>query len=82
MHFAVLQKGSAILCACGVTVSPSMALICLRSGWSMGTVKDRYLYYEKASDQYVGQTVAGISALSIEFAASPAFFEFEDIDEK
>ena len=48
----------------------------------MGTVKDRYLYYEKASDQYVGQTVAGISALSIEFAASPAFFEFEDIDEK
>ena len=45
----------------------------------MGTVKDWYLHYEKAGDQYVGQTVARISALSIEFAVSPAFFDFKDI---
>ena len=80
MHFAVLQKGSAILCACGVTVSPSMALICLRSGWSMGTIKDRYLHYEKSGDYHVCCTVVDISALSIIFAVSSAYFEFDGDD--
>ena len=41
------------------TVSLLTATICLRAGWSIGTVKDYYLYYEKAGDQYVGQTVVG-----------------------
>ena len=77
-----IQKGSATLCACGVTVSPPMASICLRAGWSMGTIKDRYLHYEKAGDHYFGCTVAGISALSINFAVSPAYFEFDGDDDK
>ena len=33
------------------------------------------------NDQYIGRTVAGISALSIQFAVSPAFFDFE-VNEK
>ena len=33
------------------------------------SVKDCYLHYKKAGDQYIGQTVAGISAISIQFAA-------------
>ena len=48
------QKGSANLRACGCTVSLPMATICLRAGWSMGTVKDNYLHYQKAGYHYVG----------------------------
>ena len=59
-----------------------MASICLRAGWSMGTIKDRYLHYEKAGDQYVGRTVAGVSALSLDFAVSPAYFEFDNYDDE
>ena len=79
-----VQKGFATLCACGVTFSPPMASICLRAGWSMGTIKDRYWHYEQAGDQYVGRTVAGISTLSLDFAVSPAYFKFDNCydDEK
>ena len=34
------RKGAATLAACGCTVSPPMASICLRAGWSMGPVKE------------------------------------------
>jgi len=34
------RKGAITLVATGCTVSPSMAAICLRAGWSMGPVRD------------------------------------------
>ena len=34
------RKGAATLAACWCTVSPPMASICLRVGWSMGPVKE------------------------------------------
>ena len=71
------RKGSITLVASGCTVSPPMSSICLRACWSMGNVKDRYIHYEKAGDQFVGRTVTGISCLSKKFAVSPAYFDLK-----
>ena len=60
----------------------TMVSIYLRAGWSMGTIKDRYLHYEKAGNQYIGCIVAGISILSIKFVASPAHFDLHDYDDE
>ena len=68
-----VRKGAISLVASGCIVSPPMAAICLRACWSMGPVKDRYIHYEKAGDQYVGRCATGISSLSKEFATSPAY---------
>lgn len=76
------RKGAATLAACGCTVSPPMASICLRAGWSMGPVKERYLHYEKAGDEYVGRCVCGFSSLSIDFAVIPPHFELNDERQK
>ena len=48
------RKGVITLVSAGCTVCPPMAAICLCAGWSMGPVKDRYIHYEKAGDQFVG----------------------------
>ena len=48
------RKGSITLVSAGCTVSPPMSSICLRACWSMGPVKDRYIHYKKAGDQFVG----------------------------
>ena len=72
------RKGAITLISSGCTVSPPMSSICLRACWSMGPVKDRYIHYEKAGDQFCGRSVTGISSLSKEFAISPAYFDFSD----
>ena len=70
------RKGAITLVSAGCTVSPPMAAICLRAGWSMGPVKDRYIHYEKAGDQFVGRCATGISALGKEFSTSPVYWDF------
>ena len=72
------RKGAITLVSAGCTVSPPMAAICLRAGWSMGPVKDRYIHYEKAGDQFVGRCATGISSLGKEFACSPVYFDLSD----
>jgi hypothetical protein len=47
-------KGSCSYASAGSTVCPPMVSICLRAMWSMGSIKERYLQYEKAGDQYLG----------------------------
>ena len=69
------RKGAITLVSAGCTVSPPMAAICLRAGWSMGPVKDRYIHYEKAGDQFVGRCATGISSLGKEFATSPVYWD-------
>ena len=53
-----------------------MASICLRACWSMGSIKDRYIHYEKAGDEFVGRTVTGISWLGSEVAISPVYWDW------
>ena len=48
--------------------------------WSLGHVKERYLQYEKAGDQYLGRVVSGLDVNDVSFAVSPPFFDFEPGD--
>ena len=54
---------------------PPAVAIMLRSGWSMGNVKDRYFRYMEAGDQYCGRCLSLHSVLSVELASSPPFFD-------
>ena len=52
------------------TVNPPMVSTCLRAMCSMGSVKEQYLHYEKARDQYLG-LVSWLDVKDISFAISP-----------
>ena len=68
------RKGAATLAASGCTISPSMASICTRAGWTLGGTRDKYIKYESAGDQFLGRTVCGLNSLVKEFSISPPFF--------
>ena len=70
------RKGCITLVSAGCTVSPPMSSICLRACWSMGPVKDRYIHYEKAGDQFCGRYATGVSSLRIEFAVSTPYWNW------
>ena len=76
------RKGVATMVAAGCTVSPPIVSICIRAGWVMGGVKDRYLKRESAGDQYVGRCAAGMDQLSKSFTISPPYFDFTSIEEE
>ena len=65
------RKGACSYASAGCTVSPPMASICLRACWSMGLVKERYLHYEKAGDQFLGRAVSGLNMMTTDFGVSP-----------
>ncbi len=67
------RKGSSSYACAGSTVSPPMVSVCLRAMWSMGDIKERYLQYEKAGDQYLGRVVCGLDVNDALFAISPPF---------
>lgn len=54
---------------------PSVAATCIRGGWTMGHIKDRYFRYFDTGDQFVGRCLALLNIHSFEFACSPAFFD-------
>ena len=68
-------KGACSFASAGSTVSPPMVSICLRAMWSMGSVKECYLQFEKAGDQYLGRVVCGLDVNDVSFAVSPPYFE-------
>ena len=76
------RKGAITMVSTGCTVSPPMTSICLRAAWSMGSVKDRYIHYKKAGDQFTGRCCTGISSLTKEFASSPVHFDYSASGER
>jgi len=42
----------------------------------MGGMKDKYIFREKAGDQYVGRCASLLDQLSKEFAVPPPYFDF------
>ena len=48
----------------------------------MGSIKEHYLQYEKAGNQYLGRVVSGLDVNDISFAISPPFFDNADGDER
>jgi len=69
-----IRKGAATYVMNGTTSSPSLAGLCNRAGWTMGKVKDTYLQYEAAQDQYIGRIICGLNVNSYTFSASPPYF--------
>ena len=49
------RKGVATMIAAGYTISPPIASLCIRAGWVMGGVKDKYIFRENGGDQYVSR---------------------------
>eukprot|EP00804_Cyclotella_cryptica_P025234 CCRYP_010347-RB/>CCRYP_010347-RB protein AED:0.32 eAED:0.26 QI:0/0/0/1/0/0/2/0/138 len=43
--------------------------------WSMGGIKERYLHFENAGDQYLGRVVAGLDCNDYLFAVSRPYFD-------
>ena len=69
-----IRKGAATYCCAGVHPGPPVVSVCLRAGWTIGRVKERYLKYESAGDELVGRTLTGIPPTSCEFGISPVYF--------
>jgi hypothetical protein len=72
-----IRKGAATYVCSGTTCAPSIAAVCNRAGWTMGKVKDTYIRYESAMDEYVGRMVCGLNINSFKFSVSPPFFDSE-----
>ncbi|KAG6942611.1 hypothetical protein JG687_00018966 [Phytophthora cactorum] len=70
-----IRKGVATYASSSSTRGPSIVRVCVRCGWSLGGVQDRYFRYEAAGDQYLGRVVAGLPRNSAEFAVLPPHFE-------
>jgi hypothetical protein len=66
-----LRKGSSTFVSSGTTDAPSQMAINLRAGWTMTKIEKTYFRFEKAGDQYVGRTVAGLPIHSAEFSILP-----------
>ena len=72
------RKGVATLIASGSTVCPPISSLCIRAGWTMGGMKDKYIFRAEAGDQYVGRCASLLDQLSKEFAVSPPYFDFSE----
>ena len=75
------RKGVGTMVAAGCTVSPPIVSICIRAGWAMGGVKDKYLKQENAGDQYVGRCASCLDQLEKSFGISPPYFDYSSLDE-
>ncbi|KAE9052354.1 hypothetical protein PR001_g597 [Phytophthora rubi] len=69
-----IRKGVASYACSGSTGGPSIVSVCLRCGWSLGGVQDRYFRYESAGDQFLGRVIAGLPLNKARFAALPPHF--------
>ncbi len=67
------RKGASSHACSGTTVLLPMVSICLCAMWSMGHVKERYLQFKKAGDQYLGRVVCGLNVNSVKFTVLPPF---------
>ncbi|KAF0742039.1 hypothetical protein Ae201684P_008889 [Aphanomyces euteiches] len=69
-----IRKDAATFSIAGNTAGPSIVNVCIRCGWTLGHVVERYIHYDGAGDQYVGRVIAGLSLRSSEFACLPPHF--------
>ncbi|KAL7557256.1 hypothetical protein ACA910_001220 [Epithemia clementina (nom. ined.)] len=53
---------------------PPPTAICIRDGWTMGHVKDVYMRYATAGDEFVGQCLCLLPLLQTTFGISPPHF--------
>jgi hypothetical protein len=77
-----IRKGAATYVCSGTTCAPSIAAVCNRAGWTMGRVKDTYIRYESAMDEYVGRMVCGLDINSSKFSVSPPHFLPQSVESR
>ncbi|KAH9094685.1 hypothetical protein LEN26_018176 [Aphanomyces euteiches] len=70
-----IRNGAATFVSSGITGGPSIVSVCLRCGWSLGNVMERYFRYEAAGDQFTGRVVAGLPVNNANFSVLPAHFD-------
>lgn len=75
------RKGVGTWVAAGCTVAPPIVSLCLRAGWSLGGVKDKYLFHADAGDQHVGRCASGLRSDTAEFAICRAYFDYSTLKE-
>jgi hypothetical protein len=68
------RKGSVTHTGSGGPAAPNPYPICLRAGWSVGTIQNIYMKMAAGADRYVGRTVAGLDATTARFAVLPPHF--------
>ena len=73
------RKGVGTWVTAGCTVGPPIVSVCVRMGWAMGGVKDRYLKLSAAGDQYTGRCAAGLDVCSKKFGISNPYFDFSSL---
>ena len=62
------RKGVATMVAAGCTVYLPIVALCIQAGWVLGGVKDKYLFRDRSSDQYVGRCDSCLDQLKKEFS--------------
>ncbi|EGZ13038.1 hypothetical protein PHYSODRAFT_514739, partial [Phytophthora sojae] len=70
-----VRNGVATFACGGSTGGPSIVSVCLRCGWSLGGVQNRFFRYEAAGDQFLGRVVAGPPVNDSKFATLPPHFQ-------
>lgn len=70
-----IRKGGASFVSSGTTDSPAQVSICLRAGWTLPKIEKTYFRQEKAGDQFIGRTVAGLPIYEPEFAVLPPLWD-------
>ena len=76
------RKGVGTHCTSGCTVSPPIVALCLRVGWALGGVKDKYLFRENAGDQVVGRYASLHNPLVKDFAVTQPYFDYSTLNGK
>ncbi len=63
-----IRKGGTTYLTSGSTSGPTGSSVNIRGGWSQNSVRDVYMLYEKAGDQYCGRILAGLPLMTGDFA--------------
>ena len=77
-HFC--RKGVATMVTSVCTVYPSIVLVCARTEWVMGGVKDKYLSRECEGDQYIGRWSCVLNHMDQNFSVSPDYFDYSEYE--
>jgi hypothetical protein len=64
-------KGATTHAASSCTISPTMAANINCAGWALGGLREKYIKYETAGDQFLDTTLCGLNPLSVSFSVSP-----------
>ena len=67
------RKGASTY-ALSVVGGPHPVTVYIRAGWSLGTVKDRYIHSGEGNDQLAGRVLAGLPITDDGFGALPPHF--------